>query len=163
MHLRNMGRSLLERGASRPALAGALLLLSAGELQARKHPGVINCPAGCAVSVPNPDAGTLRALLSAERQLNAGGGGVWSAAMKLRVGDILTVCNGIVCADYTWRGKNFDSGTEISTVLPPPARGEGGGGGGGGGLGGGGSGPIGGGCYGNCSGGKVTVGDVQQQ
>lgn len=160
MDFRKMARSLSAHGTSRPVLAGALLLLSAGELQARKHPGVINCPSGCAVSVPNPDAGTLRVLHNAERKLNPNGYGIWKTVKKLRVGDILTVCNGIVCADYTWRGKNFDSGIEISNSLPAPARG---GGGGGGSSGGGGSGPIGGGCHGNCGGGKVTVGDIQQQ
>ncbi|UUS13298.1 hypothetical protein NMB32_14385 [Stenotrophomonas sp. CD2] len=36
------------------------------------------------------------------------------------MGDIVTVCNGISCVEYTWRGEQFDSGKEVSNILPPP-------------------------------------------
>lgn len=139
-----------------PAIAGVLLFMAAGSLQAKKLPGVINCTAGCTLTTPYPDPVTNQQLSQEVQKLNDGRTTVWTAQTRVQTGDVLTVCNGISCVNYTWRGAGFDSGEVISTVLPPNSRGGGGGGGGGG------SGPISGGCHGNCGGGKVRVGELEQ-
>jgi len=141
-------------------IAGILLFMAAGGLYARKLPGVINCTAGCMLDTPKPDPTTRQHLIQEVKKLNDGKATVWTAQTRVRIGDVVTVCNGISCVNYTWQGQEFDSGQEISTVLPPPSRG-----GGGGSSGGGGSNPIGGGCHGKCGGGrgrtgKVTVGGL---
>jgi uncharacterized membrane protein YgcG len=139
-------------------MLGAMALLGAGELRAAKRASVIQC-GECSAAVPNPDEATYRALSREKSRLTPKKNNAWALANSIRPGDTMTVCNGIVCADYTWRGgETFDSGDVISTVLPRPARGGGGRGGGGGG-----GSPIGGGGGGGGGGrGKVTVGDVQQ-
>ena len=136
--------------------------MAAGSVQAKKLPGVINCTSGCTLATPYPDPVTNQQLSQEVAKLNEGRTTVWTAQTRVQSGDVLTVCNGISCVNYTWRNGKFDSGEVISTVLPPNSQGGGGGGGGGGGTGGGGSGPISGGCYGNCGGGTVRVGELEQ-
>ena len=142
-------------------LLGALVLLTAWEASAANR-GVLNC-SECTVTVPNPDEATYRVLSRERERLSPSSGTVWQVANRMKPGDTLTVCNGIVCADYTLRyNQVFDSGTVVSTVLPPTSSVGGGGCVGGGGGGGGGSGPISGGCHGNCGGGRVDVGELEQ-
>ena len=45
-----------------PAIAGVLLFMAAGSLQAKKLPGVINCTAGCTLTTPYPDPVTNQQL-----------------------------------------------------------------------------------------------------
>lgn len=119
----------------------------------------MNCTNGCTLQIPYPDPVTRQLLNQEVAKLNDGRTTVWSAQTRVLVGDVLTVCNGISCVNYTWRGAVFDSGEVISTVLPPPSNGGGTGGGTGGGNGGGSGGT--GGCYGNC--GNVSIGELDPE
>lgn len=159
MQATNGGSIFRVGNASISTLFGVALLLASGDLLARKHPGVIQCAIGCTLSTPNPDEGTSKLLSDEIDRRNPTRGKVWNVSRpdRILVGDIVTVCNGISCVEYTWRGEQFDSGKEVSNILPPPARGGGGGGGGsgsgsGGGWIGGGTGGGGGSCCG-----RVTV------
>lgn len=143
-------------------LLGATLLLASTSVQARRHPVAIQCTTGCKLEVPYPDLATTDLLASEIDRRNPKRGRIWQVTGPDRIlnGDTVLVCNGISCVEYTWRGGHFDSGKEVSNILPPPARGGGGGGGNGGN--GGGGGPISGGCHGNCGRtGTVTV-ELQQ-
>jgi len=135
-----------------------MIFMATGGLHAKKLPGVINCRTGCTLETPHPDLVTRQRLIEEVNKLNEGRLTVWTAQTKVQPGDVITVCNSISCVNYTWRGKHFDSGEVISTILPSPHSGGGSGGSGGGGGGT----PISGGCHGNCGGGKVTVGEMQQ-
>lgn len=160
MQATNVGSIFRVGNASISTLFGVALLLASGDLLARKHPGVIQCAIGCTLSTPNPDEGTSKLLSDEIDRRNPTRGKVWNVSRpdRILVGDIVTVCNGISCVEYTWRGEQFDSGKEVSNILPPPARGGGGGSGSGSGSGSGG-GWIGGGTGGgggSCCG-RVTV------
>lgn len=90
-------------------LFGVALLLASGSLQARKHPGVIQCSIGCMLTTPNPDEGTSKLLSDEIDRRNPTRGSIWQVTRpdRIMVGDIVTVCNGISCVEYTWRGENL--------------------------------------------------------
>lgn len=90
--------------------------------------GPYGCTGACSVAAPNPDASAADALA----RLNPG----------VAIGDIVIICNGSMCTDYTKQQDNKYAGSnrreqtppgevpDLPPLIRPPGSGGGGGGGG---------------------------------
>lgn len=142
-----------------PVIGLAGLVVVMNTVSAGRKLTIHTCGIGwsCAIDTPNLDRESERNLSTLVTEFNS-----QHPNAPAQAGDVITLCNDTVCADYTLTedGKFVGSNVKAQTRNGAGGGGSAGGGSTGGGSGGGWAGVGGGGCESEC-GGKVIVGPVK--